>query len=340
MAEAATTVSDLSLAGYWAPVWYQDTDSSNYDADYITNFDFDNNWIGTDNWEHQPNYPLKAYVYYWVVETDIHWFIGYADFHPRDWNEINTDLNSHENDMEGVLLVIRKDGSTYGQFLLMITVAHIDFYSYKDYDASPSKDVTNGHETIDGDVQFYNGHYPYVYVEAKGHGIYGDKRWEINNFPGGDGVVYYYTGTAEEPSSGNDRYVGYALKSMNELWDRRDPASYPDTFYEFGMFRGDTYGDNAANAPWGWDDWNDGDVFTPQFFTDPAYLVDYYHDGLGTFFTSYTYKSYENYSPQLSNGYVDPASGTPSTNFYYYVSYYDPNGDSPTTKYVYVDGSA
>ncbi len=286
-AEAATTIGDLELAEYWAPVWYQDTDSSDYDADYITNFDFDDNWTGTDNWENQPNFTLKAYIYYWVVETETHWFIGYADFHPRDWSDIPLDPQ-HENDMEGSLLVIKKDGSTYGQFLLMLTIAHLDFYSYKDYNTSPSKDVTDGHETIDGDVQFYQGHHPYIYVEAKGHGVYGDKRWETNDFPGGDGVVYYYTGTAEEPSGGNDRNVGYALKSIDELWSRR--YDYTDTFDSFGAFKGDST--SKANAPWGWDDWDDGEVFAPDFFMDPAYLVDYYHDGLGTFSSSYIYRSY------------------------------------------------
>jgi len=289
-AEGSNTVTYLELAEYWAPVWYQDTDSTDYDADYITNFDFDGNWIGTDNWENQPNFPLKAYVYYWVIETETHWFIGYADFHPRDWEEINTDFTSHENDMEGCLLMIKKDGSTYGQFLIMNTVAHIDFYSYKDCDASPSKDVMDGYETMDGDVQFYQGHHPYVYVEAKGHGIYGDKRWENTDFPGGDGVVYYYTGTAEEPSNGNDRNVGYALKSIDELWERR--FDYTGTFSSFGTFNGDTYGKNQANAPWGWDDHDDAFISRGEIFTDPAKLVDYYFNGLGDFSREYIYNPY------------------------------------------------
>ena len=46
-----------------------------------------------------------------------------------------------------------------------------------------------------------------------------------------------------------------------------------------------------------------------------------------------------NSDPQLSSGYVTPTSGDTSTNFYYYVSYYDPDGDSPSTKRVYIDGS-
>ena len=36
--------SDLDLAFYHAPIHYQDTDSTNYRADYITRVDYDNNW--------------------------------------------------------------------------------------------------------------------------------------------------------------------------------------------------------------------------------------------------------------------------------------------------------
>jgi parallel beta-helix repeat protein len=47
-----------------------------------------------------------------------------------------------------------------------------------------------------------------------------------------------------------------------------------------------------------------------------------------------------NSPPQLSNGYVAPSSGTPSTDFYYYVTYFDPDGDSPSVKQVIIDGTA
>lgn len=47
-----------------------------------------------------------------------------------------------------------------------------------------------------------------------------------------------------------------------------------------------------------------------------------------------------NNPPQLSSGYVSPSSGTTSTNFYYYVTYFDPDGDSPSVKQVYIDGTA
>jgi Leucine-rich repeat (LRR) protein/subtilisin family serine protease len=45
------------------------------------------------------------------------------------------------------------------------------------------------------------------------------------------------------------------------------------------------------------------------------------------------------HDPILSNGLVDPPSGYASTPFYWYVDYYDPDGDLPSTKLVYIDGS-
>lgn len=282
-------LSDLALAGWWAPTWYQDTDSSNYKADYITSFTFDGDWRGNNNWNNLPYYAVPAYVYYAVIETTTHYFLVYADFHPRDWSESCAFFNCHENDMEGVMVVVKKDGSTYGAFHAMFTVAHTNFYSYKDYQSSLSNAVTDGREAIDGDVQFQGSHHPYVYVEAKGHGVYGAKRWETNGCPGGDCVVYVYTGTAEQPSSGNDRSVGYALRSMNEIWNRRFDYTY--TFASYGTFRGDDYEDNSANAPWGWDDGDDGAVYRGDLYMKPAYMVQYYHDGLGTFSQSYVYAS-------------------------------------------------
>jgi hypothetical protein len=179
-------LSDLALAAHWAPVWMQDTDSSNYRADYIARFTFDGDWRGNNNWNNLGAYPVRGEVYYAVVETQTHYFLVYADFHPRDWTELCSDLACHENDMEGVTVVVKKDGTTYGAFHLMLTVAHTNFYSYKDFQSALSNAVVDGRETIDGDVQLYGGTHPYVYVEAKGHGVYGDKRWETNGFPGGD----------------------------------------------------------------------------------------------------------------------------------------------------------
>ncbi len=58
----------FDLVAHWAPVIYQDTDSTYYKGDYITRFDFDDDWVGNNNWENLDNYDLIwAYVYYAVI---------------------------------------------------------------------------------------------------------------------------------------------------------------------------------------------------------------------------------------------------------------------------------
>ncbi len=299
--KAETTIDDRALAEHWAPIWYQDIDSTDYTVDYITNFDFDGDWDGTNNWENQPGYPLKAYIYYWVIETDTNWFVGYASFHPRHLCDSLDSCKPHENDMGGCLLTIRKDGSENGQFLNMVTWNQPHFYTYIDYDTKPSNQVTAGRQAISGDVQF-DGSHPYVYIEAESHGVYGDSRWEQTGFPDNDGIIYTYKGTPREPEE-NDisgGIVGYDLKSISELWERRYPETHPSLFTTFGAFRGDiTTGipdmeENAAGAPWAWDDENDFPLVIMQdFFLHPYFFVDYYYDSLGTDFShNYLHRSY------------------------------------------------
>ena len=47
----------------------------------------------------------------------------------------------------------------------------------------------------------------------------------------------------------------------------------------------------------------------------------------------------QNHDPDLTSGDVNPNSGNTSTTFSYTVYYYDQDGDSPSTRYVYIDGS-
>ena len=56
----------FELVVRYAPVIYQCAKS---DQDYITKADFDGDWISNNNWDNQPDYPLKAYLYYSLVES-------------------------------------------------------------------------------------------------------------------------------------------------------------------------------------------------------------------------------------------------------------------------------
>ncbi|KOV81400.1 hypothetical protein ADL03_28320 [Nocardia sp. NRRL S-836] len=283
---ARAAVSDYDLALHWAPVHHQDTDSSDHDADYLSTVDFDGDWNGLNNWENQTQLAkLTGAAYYSVVETQTHWFLVYSFFHPRDWDDQPDPfgLTTHENDLEGALFVVRKDAG-YGQLEAAVTVAHSDFYSY----VPAGSPYRNGSETIDGTLLLSGGR-PTTRQEAKGHGLY---RWDGNDFPGGDGVVYYPAATGEVPSGGNDRDVKYRLVdtfAANGMWARRNNS---ETFASFGTFRGDNGKDNAANAPWGWDDQNDGAFYRGYLATHPAELVSSYFSNKGTFSLTYVRNAY------------------------------------------------
>jgi len=304
-AGAALAAAPADLAFRYAPVHYQDTDSSDYPSEYITAFDYDGDRDASNNWDNRGNGLWPATVYYSIVETCTHYYITYAFYHPRDWTDTAFD-QEHENDLEGAIMAVRKNGSTYGALEGMLTVFHKDFYSY----TPPGSPFKSGAESIDGTLSFeaHNGiNRVKTAQEAKGHGL---KAWPfISNFTGAsnqDGVIYYPTlGAPEAPSSGNDRYVPYRLVDMlapngmyaAALSDAIQPASQALTFANWGTFRGNTSGDcgsglktcgtNSANAPWGWDDGNDGGTYRGEFALDPAHLFASYFSGLGNFSQQY-----------------------------------------------------
>jgi len=313
----AEALSEISLALYHAPILYQDTDDTDPQSDYITKLDYDNNIIFSDNWDNRDNYPLIAAGYFSIVESRTHWFIIYGFFHPRDWTDSSFD-QEHENDLEGLLAIVEKDGTTYGKLIGAITVFHLDFYSYKASDSS----LTDGHEDIDGVLYFQNtaetilpiasndAHHPMICQEAKGHGL---KAWpHTGDFTGKadeDGIIYFPSiGSSDIPSSGNDRYVEYGLFTFGELWERQlEEAnlslSTSTTFASWGTFKGDKSGgcgngifilcsEDSANAPWGWDDKNDGATYRGEIALDPIHLVDHYFNGLGTFSQMYIKNRY------------------------------------------------
>jgi hypothetical protein len=286
---ASSSADRAQLALRWAPVHYEDVDQTGSHAlggkaDYITRYDYDGDLDTQNNWDNAGNsaYPLAAHAYYSVTETSSHWFIVYLFFHPRDWSDSFFDTE-HENDAEGVLFTVRRDGSQFGVLQSAITVAHKDFYSYVPAGSS----WTSGHESIDGTlpmVAFNGALHPVTAQEAKGHGLKARGGYDIV----GDGVVYYPSlTTAEVPSDPNDRDVSYKLVDMLEpggMWDQR---FNPAVFAGFGSFAGNQSGGcgagtigcdkNAANTPWGWNDQDDAPA-GGTLATDPAGVVyDYFH---------------------------------------------------------------
>jgi hypothetical protein len=307
--------SDFEIAFAHAPVHYQDTDDSRPKADYITLFNYDGDWRANNNWDHLNNFPLPAHVYYSVVETCTHWFIGYAFFHPQDWTDGTVD-QEHENDMEGSLAVVRKfgpSGPRLGRLEAIVTTVHSDFYSY----VPSGSPFQNGAEDIDGTLTlatFAGSWRPQTSQEAKGHPL---KAWpyagDFDGLDARDGIIYYPSkDTSEVPSSGNDRSVKYQLESFfapGGLWARQLteadlPTAQTVTFFQWGRFGGDksdgcgkgrltvVCATNSANPPWRWDDNDDGPVYPGEMALDPAHLVERYFSNLGAFSTKYLRNQY------------------------------------------------
>ena len=319
-ASRAQALDRAALALRWAPIHHQDVDvdgdhAVGGKADYITRVDFDGDWNARNNWENTGKFPLRAYAYYSVVETSTHWFILYMFFHPRDWVDHDLFETEHENDAEGVLLTVHRDGSPWGALRSAVTVSHKDFYSYLP-EGSPWR---AGFEDLDGKLEMADlpdGKHPVTAQEAKGHGLKAHPGYAIN----GDGVSYFPSTVAEEPDGPNDRNVKYALIDIfgpDGLWHRRND---PQTFANPTALAGDddessgpdacgfaTFecGTDSANPPWGWDDGND----LPGkgvIATDPAYLALGYFSIPASenldFFYTYTFNPYV--------GVVDPPPHT------------------------------
>jgi hypothetical protein len=233
-------------------------------ADYITRFDFDGDDDARNNWEHagEARFPLAAYAYYSVVETQSHWFVTYMFFHPRDWSSTFFETE-HENDSEGLMLVVARDGTKLGALRAAVTVAHSDFYSY----VPAGSEWTSGAEDVDGQLlleDFEGAPHPLTCQQAETHALKAWPQYRIE----AQGVVYYPSrDRAEVPKSPNDRHVSYQLLDVlapGGLWAARDN---PRVFARPGTFAGDAGGgcgkgafachQNAANAPWGWNDRDD-----------------------------------------------------------------------------------
>jgi hypothetical protein len=299
---SASNATDRALLAYhYAPLHHQEVDRTGKNglggrADYVTRVDFDGDWNARNDWENTARFALPGAAYHSVVETESHFFIVYMFFHPRDWADSLFDTE-HENDAEGVLFAVRRDGSKFGRLEAAVTVAHSDFYSFVPRRAGWSA----GAESVDGvlELDAQSGR-PMTMQEAGGHALRAYRR-----DAGTDGIVYQPSLVASVEPQTSARTAAYVLVdtfAAGGLWERRNDVKL---FAKRGSFAGDRGGAcgeggvlctvNAANAPWGWDDGNDGDVLRGEFATDPAKLVTRYFRTPEAVRRSYAFNPYDSY---------------------------------------------
>lgn len=323
-ANAQTSSPDRDVAARFAPIIYQALGDKPR-SDYITKFDFDGDWRGDNNWENvdEKKFPLRAYVYYSVAETKTHFFIHYAVFHPRDYKggerkgRILSELIqegvkrgkdhdptgwmseagvAHENDLEGTLIVVAKDGKDLdkARVVFIETFHHNTFSPYV-----AAEPVTKGFGVFNTTDQRV-----LLYVEPKGHGIEAylgdDKQTREKNF-----VVYSFSGKAEDPEQKQDAAAGYDLLPIAAtLWQKAQSKGIENPGKTYGnshdyaqisisviqpngraatqkikvgkigsAFLGDTGGSNMAKPPWAWFDKNRRNDPLGLWFFDPATII-------------------------------------------------------------------
>lgn len=280
--------SSKDLASHYAPVIMQSAADS---QDYITAVDFDGDWIGSNNWENQPLFSLKAVLYYDVKETDSHFFITYGVFHPRDWFVGGQEAclkvdDCHENDFEYLQVIGLKNDKKFGEFLGFSTIAHNDLYIYKVDDRlqpaalpilKPSRIEASSH--------------PVVWIEAYGHGIFG--RPPLATYPAAGLVEYRLGEESQEPQDIYDNRVSYVLVSMDELWQRRQEIGdgklfdgmFTHSIYGAlpGVLDGENFAGDIASAPWGTTQGNvdGGSLEQGDWFLDPMKAFLYHVDWSG-----------------------------------------------------------
>lgn len=287
---------------WWAPRVYTDIHTKALDEDKLwdlfTQFDFDGDWIGANNDANVDKHDKPAAVYYSFVKTSTHWFLGYYFYFPVSWDVSWVGLGSpqidYENAMQGVLIVVEQDGSTYGKPILMETTSEGTFKQYK----FPGINLSGGVESIDGQVKFDDtGHHPVIYIEAENHTVLASgKDWDTNGFDGDDGVQYGYGFESTVPSDFSGKAsTSYDLVALKDtLWDQRfDISSAGTPYVSFGTFACDDNCNNGSSrAPWRFADINDL-TMDGEFLYNPAdHARRLFTSGWGLYSHQYVYNPY------------------------------------------------
>ncbi|HEY3425448.1 MAG TPA: hypothetical protein VGL27_11670 [Negativicutes bacterium] len=223
----------LNVAIQWSPVFYQMDKSDGLTAqqNIFTLVNFDRDWRLNNNWYNLLFYPLDRMMYYSVVESDTHYFIGYYQYYPR-----HIGGGDHEHDMTGALLAVSKTPDGLGRLDMLVTYSNNRWEKW------------NGAQ-----VQLEAGH-PSLTISAATHAIAASgKSSRVLRTDG----IREISSTANLLAKGNNMvlsggaYTGYRLIPLTQLWDHRQEIGQGRVFARWGYF--DSYNAITVTAPWVWD---------------------------------------------------------------------------------------
>jgi hypothetical protein len=325
-----------AIAERYAPILYQRTagTADQRRFDYPTIFDFDGDWIGNNNWENAADPKLKvwSYVYYSVIESDDYYFLHYAFYHPRDWSTVQERYDgvldqlqvkykdmvgdamrkeaefNHENDLEGVLIIVEKHAAGGPQPVAIETIAH----GHRPRALIENTDlaVTTGTTTP---MRVDEGH-TLLYIESQKHGVHAyNGEQSTSDQP----IIKMQYGKTTEWSQVKDGEATYELVPIYKTFWKHARETHArstsfGTVIDFGStfcdvagsrhpdceigavgaaLRGDHLRPDSALTPWAWGDSEDPTFPAGAWFFDPLLVVQRHFDRADVH-NSYLYNLY------------------------------------------------
>lgn len=227
-AQPVSAIAAPDIVRQWAPVVCQSDNSDGLAAkqNVFTLVNYDLDWQLNNNWYNLYFYPLAHAMYYSVVESDTHYFLGYYQYYPRHGR-------GHEHAMTGVLLAVRKLPDSTSSLDLLVT-------------------YSNGKwQTREGERVFLSNGHPVLRLRAGTHAlaVAGKNSRLLRNknvqvlSPAGSRLNRDY-----QAGSGHTDYV---LIPLTSLWERRQDIGQGRVFSRWGYF--DSYNAVKVSAPWAWE---------------------------------------------------------------------------------------
>jgi hypothetical protein len=245
---AAATARDI--ASQWAPVICQVDNSDGLTAqqNIFTLVNYDRDWRLNNNWYNLLFYQLERAMYYSVVESDSHYFIGYYQYYPR-----HIGGGDHEHDMTGVLVAVNKTSDGSGKLDMVVTYNN---NKWKKWDGSQ--------------VRLEGGH-PVLNISAVTHEI--TAAGKSNRVLPAAGI-YEISSSGNLKGQGNNKalqegaHASYRLISLTQLWEHRQDIGQGRVFTRWGYF--DSYNAVKVKAPWVWE------YRQFNWLTKPGELIQYF----------------------------------------------------------------